>query len=242
MEPEQTVLNIFRDGVHGDAAIIATWTRMIRSIQAEGLPDNLSDFSDDFRCWLEPYHDIPELSPADVSTCLYSLLEKGQIDKLENFHEYRLARRTDWLFAESPPHEIFFACNRLELQPLHYIRSKVQNFCSYYNFNANELDEIVISVTEAGENAVKYSDRHTVVIEQKIVDNDYRICVYNSISETDLNDEINRGKFSEDVSLMRGVLVMSKLLDSLQIERNSEKSRVEFFGHKKLQGSAVSGS
>jgi anti-sigma regulatory factor (Ser/Thr protein kinase) len=123
----------------------------------------------------------------------------------------------------------------MQLSPLQYIRSRVQNFCDSKGVIESHRDEIVISVTEAAENAIKYSNVIPVFIEHGIEKDEYFIRAINSVNDLNLNDEISRGKFSEDVSLMRGVLVMSKLLDYLDIARDVDKKRVEFVGRKKVQ-------
>ena len=117
---------------------------------------------------------------------------------------------------------------------LQYIRSRVQNFCDSKGMIDSHRDEVVISVTEAAENAIKYSNVLPVFIEHGIENDEYFIRAINSVNDLNLKDEISRGKFSEDVSLMRGVLVMSKLLDYLDIVRDMEKKRVEFVGRKKV--------
>lgn len=209
---------------------------MYRLLAAAPLPDNLAEFQDSLNSQVG---DILQFEHVNLNDALLQeevmrLFDAGSTEVILPYSELRWRNHSDWVFHERES-EQFFVSNNMQQSPLQYIRSRVQNFCDSKGIIDSHRDEVVISVTEAAENAIKYSNALPVFIEQGIENGEYFIRAINSVSDLNLKDEISRGKFSEDVSLMRGVLVMSKLLDFLDIVRDLEKRRVEFVGRKKVQ-------
>lgn len=230
-------MRILAKGVAGDAASFYRWAKMLFNLSRLPLPDNFQEFSKDFT------HDVSEalvgfsstpnahISQNEIKTVLDDLYSQNVIEIIQPFGEFRLRENKETLLSLTNE-EGFFSCNDIMLQPLQYIRSRVAWFCERHNITQTGIDDIIISVTEAAENAIKYSDNYPIYVWHRLNNHTYDIRLYNSSPEVDLTSEIKRGKFSEDVSLMRGVLVMSKLLDNLEIIRNTQKHRVEFIGTK----------
>ncbi|MBV6492600.1 MAG: hypothetical protein LDLANPLL_00595 [Turneriella sp.] len=227
--------SIFRAGVHGSAENFRHWLLMYRVLAATPLPPNLKEFQPFLDAQLKEIGglDKPELDDDYMQNEIMRLFDAGVTEVILPYSELRWRKHSDWSFYDKDE-EGFFVCNDLSLSPLQYIRSRIQNFCSSKGVTTVHRDEIVISVTEAAENAIKYSNVAHVYIHHGIKNNEYFIRAVNSVNDLNLRDEISRGKFSEDVSLMRGVLVMSKLLDFLDIVRDVEKKRVEFIGRKRV--------
>lgn len=226
--------SIFRAGVHGSVENLRQWVTMYRQLAAAQLPQNLLEFQQVLRdqvAGIEFFQQ--ELSDDFMQGEIMRLFDAGATEVIFPYSELRWRNHSEWVF-HSVAHESFFVANDLKLAPLQYIRSRVQNFCESKGVIAAHRDEIVISVTEAAENAIKYSNVLPVYIHHGIQKDEYFIRAVNSVNELNLKDEISRGKFSEDVSLMRGVLVMSKLLDFLDIVRDADMRRVEFIGRKKI--------
>ncbi len=233
----QLILSIMYEGVHGDIGTITGWAKMALAISEKDLPSNLKDYQKDYAKYLSfrNFSGVREkINTENVQDIIFSLRDEGILEELSQYHEYRLKDRTQWSFHKKNS-EIFFACNDLQLGPLQLIRSKIQNFFDQYHISREELDELIIVATEAAENAVKYSNEFIIIIKHSLINNIYELRLFNSYSEVSLNDEISSGKFSNDVSLMRGVLVMTKLLDELDIKRDMENHRVIFFGKKTLK-------
>lgn len=212
---------------------------MYDNLMTKGLPENLKHFQINLdESVRKPFQSlngsVGAASVEGIAAELEKLLAAGQVERIDPYNEFRLKDTEKWVFHDKKS-EGFFICNDLSMNPLQYIRSRVQNFCLKHNIDEADRDELVISVTEAAENAIKYSNAFPILVKHSVIANEYSIQVFNSVSELNLNDEISRGKFSEDVSLMRGVLVMSKLLDFLDISRDSEKRIVEFIGKKTLK-------
>lgn len=228
---------VLSEGIHGDVETITGWAKMALLIAEKGLPENLKDCHREYQKYdnFYPFFDIfDEINTETVQNAIHELMDERLIEELSPYQEYRIKDHSKWSFY-GKDHEVFFACNQLDLGPMQLIRSKIQNFFNQHKISREELDEVIIVATEAAENAVKYSNEFTIVISHSLKNNIYELKLFNSYSEISLNDEINRGKFSNDVSLMRGVLVMTKLLDDLDIKREKEKHRVVFSGKKTLK-------
>lgn len=209
---------------------------MYRQLAAKPLPENLAEFQSALDSQLAGLHDFDQVELTDtlLQAEVMRLFDAGATEVILPYSELRWRNHAEWVFYNCQ-REQFFVSNNMQQAPLQYIRSRVQNFCESKGVTDSHRDEIVISVTEAAENAIKYSNVLPVFIEHGIEKGEYFIRAINSVNDLNLKDEISRGKFSEDVSLMRGVLVMSKLLDYLDIARDVEKKRVEFIGKKKVE-------
>lgn len=226
---------VFCAGVHGSAENFRQWVEMYRLLAANALPANLHEFQDILNSQIgEPTRfENAELTDNFLQREIMRLFDAGATEVILPYSELRWRNHAEWVFQKATT-ESFFVVNDIKLSPLQYIRSRVQNFCESKGVSEAHRDEIVISVTEAAENAIKYSNVLPVYVHHGIENSEYFIRAINSVNDLNLKDEISRGKFSEDVSLMRGVLVMSKLLDFLDIVRDVEKRRVEFIGRKKI--------
>lgn len=232
------MLTIFRKGVQCDAQTLLKWIPMYWEMKEGGLPQNFSDFSEAFKndvaeVFGNELNELKTIKLPEISQELEKMVSESILEKKVYFGEYSMVDDNQFVFTEKNE-DIFFIGHQLSLNPLQLIRSRVSNFCKHHGISNVFLDEIIISVTEAAENAVKYSDVGPIYCEQRIENDEYKVTLINSIKDYDLSNEIDRGKFSENVSLMRGVLVMSKLLDTLNIERKSDLNRVEFIGSKKI--------
>ena len=235
---QSILVKIFERGVRGDVTAFQNWLQMYAKMQQFPLPVCFSDYANYYTVDIldldqNQLNSAATLDEDALKRTIEGLIEADIVRQIEPYSEYVLKNAEQLAFAGKKS-DYFFAGRDLELQPLQLIRSRVQSFCLYHKIEESKLDEIIISVTEAAENAVKYSDRGPIFCEQNLEKDNFSIRLINSIPEINLDDDINRGKFSEDVSLMRGVLVMSKLLDHLDIERNTKLSRVEFSGRKKI--------
>lgn len=231
---------VFCAGVHGSVENFRQWVQMYRQLAAAPLPDNLAEFQVSLNqqvAGIERFASV-ELTDEVVQNEVMRLFDAGSTEVILPYSELRWRNHAEWVF-HARNSEQFFVSNNMQQAPLQYIRSRVQNFCESKGMTDSHRDEVVISVTEAAENAIKYSNVVPVFIEHGIENDEYFIRAINSVNDLNLKDEISRGKFSEDVSLMRGVLVMSKLLDYLDIVRDMDKKRVEFVGRKKVQRKAA---
>ncbi|RME92518.1 MAG: hypothetical protein D6767_03085 [Candidatus Hydrogenedentota bacterium] len=238
MDASGLISYVMRQGVHGDKETIAKWVLMLIRMAREGLPENIAEYQNYFQQDVQTLLGDEDLNywtknEQKLMLAIDAMVKEKKIEIIDPFQEFRLANHKEWVFYGKDK-DIFFTASDLQAQPLQFIRSRVKNFCEMHRLSEATTDEIIISVTEAAENAIKYSNRYVWVFHHEIQGSEYKIRAINSVKDIDLQDEIQRGKFSEDVSLMRGVLVMSRLLDKLDLERDTQKKRVEFYGIKKI--------
>ncbi len=229
---------LMKKGVHGDAATMHNWLELVARIIENPLPGPLSDFHDQYLYDISHYYGtnadvFRSVNREETEIILKKFVESGRVIQVPPYNEYRWHDLAETTLADHNV-ETFFAGTWLELNPLQYVRSRIANFCQYRKVSEKDLEDLIISITEATENAVKYSGDTLFAVRQTVENNECYISIINSLRGGTLQEEIDRGKFSEDVSLMRGVLVMTKLLDDLEIDRDEEKSRVCFKGKKRV--------
>ncbi|MCS6984081.1 MAG: ATP-binding protein [Leptospiraceae bacterium] len=227
---------LLNQGVAGDERCFYEWGKMLFEIFRKPLPENFSDFLDHYETekqYMKPYLSL-EFDKLWTINAVNNLLQKafqeGEIEKIEPYGEYRQKKELREITYE----DVFFVSRDFSFCPLQYIRSRVGSFCEMHRFHQESQEELLIVVTEAAENAIKYSSISPIYISQKIKGDFYELFICNAVGESDLIEEIEQGKFPRESSLMRGVLVMSRLMDALDIRRNPEKSRVELFARKKV--------
>lgn len=236
MDLEKLVLEILAQGTSGDAKHIYQWGKMLYEIFQNPLPKELFDVKNEFekeKKIFSPYltqNFFQNWKIDKVKEILENLEKTKKVQVIPPYGEYCLKD-----MRESFAQKNFFVSNNFDFFPLQYIRSKVSFFCEYHQVAMEEKEEIIIVVTEAAENALKYSNVSPIYIEQNLAHETYFLKMLNIVPDYDLNAEISKGKFSQDSSLMRGVLVMSRLMDEIDIKRNVEKNRVELFAKKKLK-------
>jgi len=233
---KECILNILKEGLQGDKESIYKWFLMIQDLLHKGLSDNLSDYKKKFnKIIVQKYKErnIQQISIEIFNNTIQELLNEKKIEIVGQYNEYQYKNKEELNFYNQNIDYSFVSTN-FSFQPLQFVRSKVQRFCKLHNISQTSLDDIIIAVTEASENAIKYADKPVVAIKQKFKKNTYSIKIINSMKEITSSDEVNVEKFSEDVSLMRGVLIMSKLMDNIDIIQNTKKQRVIFTGSKKI--------
>lgn len=224
--------------MQGGEESIHAWFSMIGHLIENGLPVALAatkqnEFQQSIIEYFGSDKDSWNTTQEELKEALDFLEKNGKVQRVEPYNEYAWSEKSE-LFTHEESSDLFFVSNMIDHHSLQYVRSRVQTFCQLRGIAQSAVDEIVISATEAAENAIKYSDGEAFYVLQKVEDGRYNIQMTNSVSSASLDDEAARGKFSADVSLMRGVLVMSRLLDDLTIDRNTEKNLVCFEGVKTI--------
>lgn len=110
------------------------------------------------------------------------------------------------------------------------VRSVFLNVLSGLGTKRNRCQNFSIAITEAIENAVKFSNCDLVAVYYRIY-NRVHIRYIEVFIVNGYDQEISsfdQEKYQEGASLMRGVLVMSSLFDKVDIEYNSEYRVMEF--------------
>ena len=222
-------------GATGTVSHFCKWLRMVRILSAENLPEKFSDFRSQFDQQSENYflNPLPEdINETKVREILESLIESKEITDQNSYSELSYTKLDSLNFEDNQI--TLFSAISLDYDPIQFIRSVLVSYCKKNLIDMETIDELAIAITEAVENAVKYSDCAPIITKLKCEDNVLEIRLLNSVPTFDLEKEIEKGKFSHDFSLMRGVLVMSRLLDSIDIQEDEGLSRVELIGRKKL--------
>jgi anti-sigma regulatory factor (Ser/Thr protein kinase) len=93
--------------------------------------------------------------------------------------------------------------------------------------------DIVIASIEATENAVKYSSEDKIYVKYFIENYTFYIEIQNRYKIPEIQKDIENGKYNSSITLMRGMLVMSKLFDEMDINLIEDK-KLAIFQAKKL--------
>jgi anti-sigma regulatory factor (Ser/Thr protein kinase) len=212
-EIENLLINILKMGVTGTYKDYCSWLKLNHKLNLD----------------LETNFD-PEL----VLNALNNLKEKGVA--VEGKFDKKEFRISDSYSINSPLMEDkFYVLGGAEFSPIQYVRSRQEYFLEINKVLEEDIIDISIATIEAIENAVKYGDGKIVELEQRIDSNrNYKINIINNIKEFDLTDEIERGKYSSNITLMRGVMIMQKLFNHLDIQIIDEKKQAHLYAEKKL--------
>ncbi|MBE8416811.1 ATP-binding protein, partial [Leptospira borgpetersenii] len=134
-----------------------------------------------------------------------------------------------------PSKDRYILLGKIAYQPMQYVRSRFEFFLKNQKTPEDIITDICIGALEAVENAVKYGDGTEVEVEYSI-DCSSTLCIKitNNLKELNLEQDIERGKFSSTATLMRGMMVMQKLFDELDLEIIEGKKQAQFNAKKKL--------
>lgn len=188
-----------------------------------GCQGNASDFS----CWAR-FCGAPEAKDS-VNGVLESLVSQGK---------FRVAD-TEFFFAGpfSFPSKVEYRVSGvLQEAPIQMVRSRLDSFLRFHRASEDEVIDVSIATTEAMENAVKYSDHQPINVGYWIDGHTFHIKIVNTLREVKPEADIEAGKYSSSYTLMRGMMVMVKLFDDVNIDISEEKNEAVFSAHKKLAG------
>lgn len=210
--------------------------KLLRDILAEGLTGTIKDYC----AWISlegvlKYNEEISISDTKVRDILDSLKAtgyavEGRFDKSEYcISPNALPRRVDFLS------DSFSVYGDAKYSPIQYVRSRQEYFLEYNYVNEDDIMDISIATIEAIENAVKYGDGNIVHIDY-LIDSTrtFKLNIINNIKEFDLTNEIERGKYSSNTTLMRGIMVMQKLFNHLELQIIDDKKQAHLYAEKKL--------
>jgi anti-sigma regulatory factor (Ser/Thr protein kinase) len=127
----------------------------------------------------------------------------------------------------------YFAPTNLNYSPIQYVRSRLLSFLNYHKVDEEIIYDIVIASIEATENAVKYSSEDKIYVKYFIENYTFYIEIQNKYKIPEIQKDIENGKYNSSITLMRGMLVMSKLFDEMDINLIEDK-KLAIFQAKKL--------
>lgn len=232
---KEHVERLCRSGAVGNIDHFAAWLEMQNELCDKKVPEKFADFSQTFNIDSTFIKNNPlprKIDKQELKEAINELLNEGVLTNANQYEEYSLSDVNGLEFPDNQM--IFLTGSRLDQEPIQFMRSILLTYCKKNGIPQEIVDELGIAITEAAENAVKYSDQSPIISQYQYVDGIIEIRIINSVPEFNLEKEIEQGKFSHDISLMRGVLVMSRLLDSIDIQEDEGLARVELVGRKKI--------
>ncbi len=197
----------------------------IKLLCASGCQGNSSDFA----CWIA-FDNKLRFTPADVESVLNQMAREGQIEEAEVAGEFRAAREPDL-----PARVEYAVSGDIHNSPIQLVRSRLDAFLRKHGIGEPIIIDLSIGTTEAMENAVKYSDHEKIAVSYEITpDRVFNIKIVNSLGEIAPEKDIASGKYSGTATLMRGMMIMVKLFDQMDIDINEDSSVAVFTGTRKL--------
>jgi len=128
----------------------------------------------------------------------------------------------------------YFAPSSLRYSPIQFVRSQLFSFLKYFNIEEDLIYDIIIGSIEAVENAVKYSSEDKIYVKYFIEETTFYIEIQNKYKIPEINKDIESGKYNSSITLMRGMLVMNKIFDQMDIDLIEEKEIAIFQARKKI--------
>ncbi|HMW61958.1 MAG TPA: ATP-binding protein [Leptospiraceae bacterium] len=182
----------------------------------------------DFAAWV---HFETGVEDPSVPAVLDNLVSAGKFKHHPGFdHEYILASPIE--FQTSVRYKV---SGELKQSPIQMVRSCMEAFLRSQGTADETLMDISIATTEAMENAVKYSDHSPIEVSYSVENGVFHIMIKNRLSEVRLEKDIEAGKYTSTTTLMRGMMVMVKLFDEMDIEILEEEKLAVFQAHKRIK-------
>jgi len=197
-ELEKEIKTLFSSGVSGNAKDFFSWVQM-----------------EVFR----KFKDVPNTTLENVQSYIDHLVNLGDvITNSLDAREYLLPEKSS-LIRKIGPTEKFVILGALKYNPMQYVRARLDFFLKMNGVADDLRMDLCIAMVEAVENAAKYGDGLNVEVSF-IIDKSkvFTLEMINTVKDFDLEDDILRGKFSSTATLMRGMMVMQKLFDSVDLD------------------------
>ena len=159
-----------------------------------------------------------------------------QIVREGHFHHQDTTGDYGMLHPELPGGTIQFQVSATSLDsPLQMVRSRLETYLRQYSTPEEEEVDVIVGVTEAMENAVKYSDQSEIRISYGLKENVLTVRIVNHIGNISPESDIQSGKYGDSSrTLMRGMMMMEKLFDTMDLEVNEKENEAVFTAHKTL--------
>jgi anti-sigma regulatory factor (Ser/Thr protein kinase) len=200
-------------GVFGNEKDFFAWTKM------EALRDSIS----------------VDWNQEQVAARLMQYQASGQVIAQKGYGiEYKLAP-TSSLFRMPGENVQYQFRGDLDFAPLQYVKSRSEFFLASHGADEDTVQDLSIAILEAVENTVKYGDGHWCEAVLQMENGTFRAILMNKIRNVDLDDDISRGKFSSKATLMKGMMVMGKLFDDIDLSFEEEAGIARFQGVKKIK-------
>ncbi|GIX43413.1 MAG: anti-sigma regulatory factor [Leptospiraceae bacterium] len=171
-----------------------------------------------------------ELTYKNFSKVFHQLIKKNIFRNNENYkNEYIYNLELSFTrFME------YYAPASLNFSPIQFVRSRLLSFLNFHKIDEDIIYDIIIASIEATENAVKYSSDDKIYVKYFIEENTFYIEIHNKYKIPEIKKDIENGKYDSSITLMRGMLVMSKLFDEMDIDLIENKEIAIFQAKKKI--------
>ncbi|TGK34664.1 ATP-binding protein [Leptospira gomenensis] len=210
--------------------------KQIQSMLSQGLTGAAADFFAWIRMeTLRKFKDEPDVETSTITEILESLSASGYA-KQSKFNQKEFHIHPDQIAGKKfPAKDNYVLLGKIEFQSMQYVRSRLEFFLKSQDTPEEIVMDLCIGTLEAVENAVKYGDGTEVEVEYSIDRSQiFSIKMVNNLKELNLEQDIERGKFSSTATLMRGMMVMQKLFDELDLEILEGRKQAQFTAKKKI--------
>ena len=182
----------------------------------------------DFASWLRFEYNL-DPSAEETLQALNELTAEGMLERHVSIsEEFTLAS-----LEQATPITRYRVSGFLKDSPIQMVRSRLETFFRIHGIREELIVDMSIATTEAMENAVKYNDQNPIEIQYSIDNGDFRIEIRNGLREVQIERDIEAGKYNSSLTLMRGMMVMSKLFDDLDIDIKDSENLAIFTARKK---------
>lgn len=183
----------------------------------------------DFAAWLR-FDYKQEVSLEEAIQALDLLVTEGLLKRHETMSEEFVLST----LANAKPITSYRVSGYLKDSPIQMVRSRLETFFRLNQVSEEMIVDMSIATTEAMENAVKYNDTNPIDINYSLDGGDFRIEIRNGLKEVQIERDIQEGKYNSSLTLMRGMMVMSKLFDELDIDIKDTENLAIFRAKKKV--------
>ncbi|MBL0955589.1 MAG: ATP-binding protein [Leptospira sp.] len=208
----------------------------IKTLFSNGLSGNVNDFTS----WVfmetqRKFKDVPNVTLETVTTVMDEFVKDGLITTNPiDPREYYITDESP-IIRKMGTSESFVILGALHYNPMQYVRARLAYFLKRNGIDEELRMDLCIATVEAVENAAKYGDGGGVEVtfqidKQKV----FSIEMINTVKDFNLEDDIQRGKFSSTATLMRGMMVMQKLFDSVDLEITDNRKQAILKATRKL--------
>jgi anti-sigma regulatory factor (Ser/Thr protein kinase) len=198
------------------------------------LPTGLSGYPADFLSWIKMEYKkkgktYSSVSMKSIENCLTVLksekiIEPNKNDPKEYCGVSSVLLKT-WV---KDSYEIYGA---FEFSPIQYVRSRLESFLKINNVSEDDLVDVSIATIEAIENAAKYGDGNSVFVSCTIQEKKLQLEIINKIKDVDLETELLK-KYTSATTLMKGVMVMQKLFNHVDLQILEETQQAKLYAEK----------
>ena len=198
------------------------------------LPVGLSGYPADFLSWVKMEYrkkgkTHSHVTMKHIETCITILKEEKIIEPSKQdpreLCPVSSIINTSWA---SDSYEIYGA---FEFSPIQYVRSRLESFLKINQVTEDDLVDVSIATIEAIENAAKYGDGNSVFVSCKIINKKLELEIINKIKDVDLETELLK-KYTSATTLMKGVMVMQKLFNHVDLQILEETQQAKLYAEK----------